>query len=448
MLEPNRTPRIFYGWYILAASFVILFLNSGGRYVIGIMVKPIAVEFGWSRGAVSSAIFLNMAVYAVAALIAGRLYDLYGPKWVVAGSTLLFSAGYALMATMHSLWQFLLYFGVISAAGLGGTTVTLFGSVIGNWFHKRRGLALSLAFAGVCLGQFTLLPVFSNMMTGSGWRRTSLWIAGLSVVVNVILVFWVVRGDPEKLGVRPFGGESGEQLEDVQQTAPYLPARIATGHDLTLAEAMRTRSLWLFTFVMFVCGGADNLVTAHLVPMVTDYGLSPATAASMLAWCGLLSLGGILLAGPAADALGNKMPIAVVFALRVALFAMLFMLKGSVPFWVFSLGFGLTLLVTAPLNATLVGALYGLTNLGFISGFVNTMHMLGGGLGVFLGGVVYDHSGNYDLALVIAAGLSALAFVCTLLIREERHLPQKAAEKRSPGRENALGGTIRRPQSR
>ncbi len=92
--------------------------------------------------------------------------------------------------------------------------------------------------------------------------------------------------------------------------------------------------------------------------------------------------------------------------------------KGSASFWVFSLGFGLTLLVTAPLTTTLAATLYGVTHIGFISGFLNTVHMMGAGLWSYLGGVIFDETGNYDLAFVLSAALAALALVCTLLIRE------------------------------
>jgi len=432
MSHTTRTPRLFYGWYVLAASLVILFLNAGARFIIGVMVKPVGAEFGWSRGEISSAVFLNMAVYAVAVIIAGRLYDRYGPKWVIAGSTVLFSAGYALMATMDSLWEFLLYFGVLNAAGMGGTTIPIFGSIIGNWFEKRRGLAVSLAMAGSCFGQFFLIPVFSDMIDISGWRTTSLWIAAITLVVSLALVFGVIRGDPEKFRLPTYTGRDGEQAAGRKGATPRAARPPAGTRDLTLSEAMRTRSLWLFTIAMFVCGGADSLITTHLVPMVTDYGISNAVAADMLAWLGLLSLGGILLAGPAADAIGNKLPIVVTFALRVVLFAVLLRFKGTAPFWVFSLGFGLTLLVTAPLTTTLVGALYGVTHIGFISGFINTVHMMGGGLWSYLGGVIFDVTGDKDLAFAISAGLAALALVCTLFIRERRHLPPSAKVSTEP----------------
>ena len=308
------------------------------------------------------------------------MYDRYGAKWVVVVSTLLFSAGYALMATMHSLWEFMLYFGVLNAAGIGGTAVPIFGSIIGHWFKKRRGLAVSLALAGSCLGQFSLVPVFSDMIDTSGWRITLLWIAGLSVVLNVILALWVFRRTPDSVPQLDEPYIATDVSDSQPRVVPTRPAR-----DLSLRDAMRSRSLWLYTVAMFICGGADMLVGTHLPPMATDNGLSNATAASMLAWIGLLSLAGILLAGPAADAIGNKLPIAITFVLRVGLFVMLIELKSASAFWIFSLGFGLTLLVTAPLTATLVGALYGTTHIGFISGFISTVHMFGGGLWAYRG---------------------------------------------------------------
>ncbi len=143
----------------------------------------------------------------------------------------------------------------------------------------------------------------------------------------------------------------------------------------------------------------------------------------MLAWLGLLSMGGILLTGPAADRIGNKVPIAVTFLLRVALFVALFVFKEPASFWVFSLGFGLTFMVTALLTSTLVSDLFGVTHLGFISGFITTVHMFGAGVWTYLGGVLFDRSGNYDLALVISAVMSGVALLCTFFISERRHLP-------------------------
>jgi predicted MFS family arabinose efflux permease len=211
-----------------------------------------------------------------------------------------------------------------------------------------------------------------------------------------------------------------------------VPARgVETGtpaepSGLTLRQAMRTRSLWLFAAAMVVCGGGDFLMTTHLVPLVTDYGISTTTGANMLAWFGLLSLGGILLAGPASDRVGNKAPMAVAFGIRVLVFLLVLRFQNVVSFWILALGFGLTFLVTAPLTPTLSGRLFGFSNIGMISGFITTVHHAAGGLWAYLGGVIFDGTGGYTLAFALSAGLSAVALVCTLFIVERRHLPPPA----------------------
>jgi predicted MFS family arabinose efflux permease len=174
---------------------------------------------------------------------------------------------------------------------------------------------------------------------------------------------------------------------------------------------------------MLVCGSGDFMVTTHLVPLVTDHGISTTTGGHMLAWFGLLSLGGILVAGPASDLIGDKIPIALTFVLRVFLFLLILKYQGLVSFYVFSLAFGFTFLVTAPLTPTLAGRLYGFSHVGVISGFITTIHHFGGGLWAYFAGVIFDHTGNYELVFVLSAIMAFTAAVCALLIKEVRHQP-------------------------
>jgi MFS family permease len=420
---------ISFGWYVVAASFVIMFLNAGARLMIGVLVKPMIADFGWSRSAVSLAVFVNMAVFAVSIIVAGRLYDHYGAKWIVLVSSVLFSGGLMLMAAMTSLWQFILFYGVISAAGLGGTTSVIFGAIVSRWFQRGRGSAISLAMSGTSLGQFALVPLFTAFLLDEGWRSTMLWVGVLCLVVNVVLVFWVLAKDPKDLGRRPSGRQAAAAAiasPDAAAAGPSQapPPTSSEPRSLGLREAMRTGSFWLFAVAMFVCGAGDFLLTTHLVPMATDHGVPTSTAVAMLAWFGLLSLGGILLAGPMSDLVGDKIPIAGAFALRVALFLLVVRYQNTAAFWALSLGFGFTFLITAPLTTTLIGRMYGFASIGLLTGFITTVHHLGGGLWAFLGGAVYDATGSYNVAMAISAGASAVALVCTLLIREVRHVAQ------------------------
>lgn len=445
MLAPRMSRNrslIDYGWYVLAASFAVLFVNAGARLMIGVFEKPVIAEFGWSRGQFSAVVFVNTAMLAVSIVVTGHLYDRFGPKWVILVSSLLFSAGLLLTAVMTGLWQFFLFYGVVAGAGLGGVGAPIFGAVVSHWFERARGTAISLAMAGTSLGQFALVPLFTLYYLDQGWRSTMAWLGVLTLVVNVTLVLLVLRGDPEDLGKEPYGhaGRASGAPPEVDEVTggegvivvhPHLPA--LEPRSLGLREAMRTSSFWLFTVAMFVCGAGDFLLTTHLVAMATDHGVPTSTAVAMLAWFGLLSLGGILLAGPASDLVGDKAPIAAAFAIRVVVFALVVRYQAPWAFWVLALGFGFTFLVTAPLTTTLMGRLYGFASIGLLSGFVTTVHHFGGGLWAFVGGAVFDATGAYTAAMVLSAVASAVALVCTLLIREVRHVaPDGAGEAAAP----------------
>ncbi|MGD9188083.1 MAG: MFS transporter, partial [Desulfobacteraceae bacterium] len=191
--------------------------------------------------------------------------------------------------------------------------------------------------------------------------------------------------------------------------------------DLNLGQAMKTPSFWFFAILMAVCGGGDYLVITHLVPMVTDAGISARTAGNMMAWFGLMGMAGLMITGPVSDRFGNKLPTVATFVLRLILFVLILFYKNTTTFYVFALMFGFTMFITAPITTTLLAKLYGLSSIGLISGVVTTIHHLGGGIWIWLGGAAFDRFGNYDAIFGLYAGSSAIAVICGILIKEERH---------------------------
>jgi len=414
--EGNFSGHLYYGWYILASSFIILFFNSGARTSFGVLFKPMIAELGWNRGSISLAFFLNMIFFALSIVVAGKFYDRYGPKWVIAISTVLISSGYILIFLIDSLWQFYICYGILAALGMGGTSAPLFAALMSKWFTKWRGLIISLALSGNCLGQFVLIPLFSLFTLRYGWRASYLFIGLIMFVVNITLTLLVIKKDPDDLSQRPYGrldyakvGKTGETI---------CPEEVPG--DLGLRDAMKTGSFWLFTLVMFICGGGDFLVAIHLVPFVTDQGISSTTASNMLAWFGLMSLAGILIAGPASDVIGNKIPIALTFLLRFLSFILILHDQSLTSSYIFALTFGFTFLITGPLSTTLVGRIYGFSHIGIISGFINTIHFFGGGLWTYLGGLIFDQTGSYRLAFILSAVMALVAFLSSLLITEKK----------------------------
>ena len=415
----RQKSKVFYGWYIVAASFVILFFNSGARYAFGVMFKPIIKEFGWGRGAVSLVFFVNMVVFAAGLFIVGKLYDRYGPKWVIIISTLFISAGFVLTSFMHSIGEFFFSYGILAAFGIAGTAVPLMATLTSKWFDKRRGLAISLSLSGNSIGQFALVPALSLFALNYGWRASYLSVGIAMCVVNIILVLFVIKGDPGQLGLRPFGyTEPEKQSTGLEVSVPD------SSQDMGLKQAMGTSSFWLFMVTMFICGGGDYFATTHLIPMATDYGISTITAGNMLGWYGLMSLAGILIAGPAADAIGSKIPIILTFVLRVVLYAMVLKYKSVTSLYVFALAFGFTHLITAPLTPMIVGKMYGVLHLGILTGIVNTSHFLGAGFWAYIGGVIFDVTGSYQLAFALLGVMALVAVICMIFLKEKRHYPR------------------------
>jgi MFS family permease len=416
--KAHASSRIFYGWYVMAAGFFLLFFQSGARYSFGIMFKPMMAELGWSRASISSVFFLNMVFLALTMTVAGRFYDRYGPKWVIFISTVLLAAGYICTSWMHTLWQFHLFYGVLTAIGTGGATIPLVAVLMSKWFEKYKGLTISLALSGACLGQFFLVPIFNRLVLIYSWRISYLLIGLIILVVNTILAFTVFKGDPEDFGIQPYGRTDTQNRADPDGCGNSVPS----AKDLNLKQAMKTYSFWLFLVSMFICGGGDFLIIIHLVPFATDYGVAPTAAANMLALSGLMSLGGILIAGPVSDLIGNKIPIAASFVLRLLLFLIILKYRTPISFYIFAGGFGFTLLITAPLVTTLTGRLYGFAHLGLISGFVTTIHHLGGGFWTYMGGLLFDKTGSYQIILAVSAVLAVIATICTMALKEKRHL--------------------------
>jgi MFS family permease len=412
-MNSKQQQRALYGRYIVAASFLMLFFNSGAQYAFGVMFKPIIREFGWNRSAVSLVFLVNMIVFAIALTVVGRLYDRFGPKWIIIISTLFLSTGFVLTSFIHTLGQFFFSYGILAALGLAGTGVPLVSTLVTKWFDKGRGLAISLSLAGSSMGAFILVRLLSRFSVSYGWRTSYLYLGLAMLVVNILLALFVIKGDPHHLGMR--GGTRKGSDE------PESPGTGTTGFGLR--QAIATRSFWLFLVTMFICGSGDYLATSHFINFATDYGVSPMTAGKMMGWYGLLSFAGMLVAGPAADRIGSKIPIVLTFVLRFVLYIFILQYKSVPSLYVFALFFGLTHLVTAPLAPMLIGKMYGFKQIGLLTGVINTMHFLGGGLFTYLTGVIFDKTGSYQIAFVVAAVLAATAALCSSFITERRQFP-------------------------
>ncbi len=198
MDKKKQTGRIYYGWYIVLATFMILCFNAGARYAFGVMFKPIIKEFGWGRGEISLVFFVNMVIFGVSLLIVGKLYDRYGPKWVIIISTIFISAGFILTSFIHSIGQFFFSYGILAAFGIAGTAVPLMATLTSKWFDKWRGFAVSSQYREI-QSDSLLLSLYSVFALNYGWRSSYLIIGIIMLVVNILPTIFVIKETPDTL---------------------------------------------------------------------------------------------------------------------------------------------------------------------------------------------------------------------------------------------------------
>ena len=404
--------KLFYGWYVLAASFLILVLEGGVRFSFGILISPLASEFSWNRGAITLVFTANMIVFGFSQLLAGRLLDRFGPRVVFSTSALIVTIGMILTAQMSSLLEFHLYYGVITAVGVSGITVGVVSSTLSGWFRSMRGFVSGVAISGTALGQFLIIPGIAFLMGRFGWRMA--WgIAGFFVsLVIVPIALLVLRKDPSETGPH-LSRSAGERALREAGSDPDVP-------QLGVSRILRSRNFIVIGLTYFICGFQDFLYVTQLIPFALDRGFSNQEASNLQGLAGFLSIAGLLFFSFLSEKLGRKIPLSLTFVPRFLSFALLFYSSEKPFIYAYALLFGLTLMASAPLAPAIVGDLYGFKNIGTLTGAIFWVHHLGGSLGAYAGGLVYDLMGSYRLAFAFVLFLAVMAVLTSILILEKR----------------------------
>lgn len=382
---------------VLLLGFIVLFVGGGSRFSIGLLLKPMAEDLGWSRSALGAAAALFLILSAAFMFVSGRLVDRYSARTILGTGLVIAAAGIAFMGAVDEPWQALLAYGVIFAAGNGIASITPVGVMISRWFPGRMGIANAAATAGTGFGQVVIIGGLAAVLTFIGWR-SSFWLLGLVNLVVAPVVFF---------GLRSYAA------------APKPHDTLApASHDLGLAEAAKTGRFWLLLAVYAICGFQDFFVSTHVVAFAQDNLLDTLVAGNLLAFMGLTGVVGVMAAGIWADRKGPKQATVFSFALRTILFALVLFLRDPLFIAIFALLFGVTFWMTAPLTVIFVRNAFGIAHLGSISGLIVMVHHMCGGLGALLGAALFDHQGNYDAAFALMLAVSAAATVLSIRLRE------------------------------
>jgi len=393
----------------VAVVFVTMGVGVNARTAFSLLFPPILAEFGWDRGVTAGAFSFGFLVSAVLSPTLGRLMDRRGPRMVMEIGACLMAAGLMLATLVRQPWHLYLTLGVLVGGGsvcLGYTGQALF---LPNWFVRRRGLAMSLAFSGVGVGSIMLLPWLQTLIGRSGWRAAC-WAMAILVLVLLVPLNLLLKRRPEDIGLQPDGDASSRETTAAQSANIVDPVWAAV--DWTLGRAARTSRFWWLAVGYFGGLFAWYAVQVHQTKYLIDIGWSPTYAAWALGFVSLVAIPGQIGLGYLSDRVGREWVWTVgSLGFAICYLALILMRETPTPalLWLMvvsqgALGYGLTSVVGAIPAEIFQGRHYG-----GIFGTLMLSAIAGGAAGPWVTGALYDATGSYTPAFWIAIGCSVVS---------------------------------------
>jgi len=424
----KRLP-FFYGWVIVVVTFITMGIGVNARTAFSLFFPPILSEFGWERGVTAGAFSFGFVVSAIMSPLIGRLMDRGGPRAVMELGIVLMGGGLLLAPLTTVPWHLYVTIGVMVGAGsvcLGYSGFSLF---LPNWFVRRRGLAIGIAFAGVGIGSVTLLPWVQYVIEQTGWR-TACTSIGLMVLIVLAPINLLLRKRPEDIGLLP-DGEAAPTATSAKPVSNVVdPVWAAT--EWTLSRALHTARFWWICLGYFCGLYIWYAVQVHQTKFLLDIGFSPNVGVWALGVVSLLGIPGQIVLGHASDRIGREAIWAISCLGFAICFAALVALKFYPSLWLVylmvftqgALGYGLTSIMGAVVLEIFQGASYG-----SIFGTIMLSALAGGAAGPWVTGLLHDLTGTYTIAFAIGIAVSLLSAF--------------AIWQASPGNVRAVAGKLR-----
>ena len=416
MPSPQRSPHIFYGWWIVGACFTLaLYMSGAVFYGFTAIFEPIAEEFGWSYTSISIAASLRGLESGLLAPVVGIMVDRWGPRRFIFGGVICIGLGLLLLTQVQSIGMFYAAF-ILMSLGISSCGISVTVTAVANWFHRRVGLATGITVSGYGFSG-VLVPLMVRLIDTYDWR-TAIGVMGIGMLVIGLPLSLLVRHKPEQYGYLPDGEERSAVLSG-EEAVKKLTKKVS----ITARQAMRTRTFWLIVLAVMPQFVAVPAVITHVMPYLSSIGVVRATSALVATAIPLLSIGGRFGFGWFADKYVAK---------RLSAFALIMLTLGLVCFEYISLGWAWLLVPFLVLFGfgygginTMVGVLlrehFGRGNFGTIIGVVWGILMLGTVAGPPIAGWVFDNWGSYQGTWLVMSGsvfIGAIIMTMTPRVKE------------------------------
>ena len=394
-----RTPRV-----VLACGCLIMLISFGIRAGFGLYMQPISLEHGWGREVLSFSLALQQLAWGALGAFAGGFADRYGPGRVIAIGAIAYVLGLIGMAYVSTPLGMHFVSGGLVGMALGCTSFGIVLAVIGRTVApEKRSTALGFATAAGSFGQFVLLPASQFLISRLGWHGALIALAGVALLILPLST---------ALAGKPAAG----------------PGAAPQSLGQALHEALGEKGFHLLFWGYFVCGFHIAMLTMHLPSFVTDSGLKVEHGMTALALIGLFNVIGTFTAGWLGGRFSKKYLLSSIYSLRVFLIAILvFLPLTPATLYVFACGIGLLWLGTVPLTNGLVGQIFGMRYAALLMSIVFFGHQIGGFIGVWLAGYLFDATGSYSGAFYASMALGVFAALINLPVNEKPLAERRAA---------------------
>jgi MFS family permease len=414
------------GTRVLVATFVTLGLAYGFWYSYSVFLVAFLREFGWSRSVVAGAFSLLVLVHGLSGPGLGWLVERFGPRAVIATGGAVLAASLALAAHISAVWHLYAVIGVLAALGVSAAGWVPSVVLIRGWFPARLGTAIGITSAGIGVGIFALVPLAQLLIERLGWRWALRVLAGVIAAWIVPATLVLVRGaraaaptddrHPSAVGGaraaaprndrNPSAGAAASPREAEAERAGPPRAH------WTVATVVRSARFWGVGAVFFAGSAATQMLLVHQVAYLVDHGVPALVGATVVGIVGVASVAGKAGWGTLSDRVGREVTYSLAFVCVAASVGLL-ALAGAHPRtplpYVYALLIGVGYAVTAPLTPAIASDLFGGPQFPRIFGLLHFTNSLGGALGAWVAGFIFDRSGSYALALPISAAMALLA---------------------------------------
>jgi MFS family permease len=365
-------------WLIVVALFVVTYGISTPLAAYGVFLPVLAEAFGWSRGALATALSVNLLLGGVAGFGIGALADRHGPRVMLVITVTLAGAGFALVGAVSALWELYLVVGVLGGIGMSSFYL-LATATVSHWFDDRRALAIALVLVGFNLGYISAGPLAAWLISRLGWRAAYAVLGGGTGLVTMLAALTVRLPRPGEAPPRRVAGAD-------------MPAP-----DVTLAQALTDPRQWSLNFAWFVLGGLALMVSVHVVPFAHDQGISLAGASLTLTAYGAGAVAGRVGAGVLSEGLGAPATIRLGFVLQMVALLGVWLAPSRDMLLAALVVFGVGFAASDTMITKVIPDVFGMRALGAIMGILTLGWRAGAALGPATAGFLYDATGSYAL---------------------------------------------------